>query len=73
MDTGKPKPIRVGLRTEGAEMHEVATEEGAPLVPVIGGKPDRKTQNIPLIDVLALINRRRAPRPVRSATDETGE
>lgn len=59
MDTGKPKPIRVGLRTEGALMHEVSTDEGAPLVPVIGGKPDRKTQNIPLLDLLARINLRK--------------
>ncbi|MFZ5535004.1 MAG: hypothetical protein ACOY3M_02510 [Patescibacteria group bacterium] len=56
MDIGKPKRVRVALRTEGEAMHEVTTEEGAPLVPVIGGKPDKKTQNIPLLDLIAKIN-----------------
>lgn len=71
MDTGKPKPIRVGLRTEGASMHEVTTEKGAPRVPVIGGKPDRKTQSVPLLEILAQINLRKTSTvPPPEGTDE---
>lgn len=59
------------MRTEGDAMHEVATEAGAPLVPVIGAKPDRKTQNVPLIQILSQINfRKRSVVPPPEKTDE---
>lgn len=71
MDTDKPKPIRVGLRTEGESMHEVTTEASAPRVPVIGGKPDKKTQNVPLLQILAEINfRRKTAAPPPESTDK---
>jgi|GEM_PF-2971399 len=50
MDTGgKSKPLRVALTKEmqGAVIHETGYA-GGPELPVIGGKPDKATQNISL-------------------------
>lgn len=62
MDIGKPKRIVISAATEGEDMHQVTTEKGAPRVPKIGGKPDKKTQNIPLMEILSQINFRRKPK-----------
>lgn len=70
MDTGKAKPLRVALTkitSDGAE--SVEGEPGGPITPVIGSKPDKKTQNIPLMDLIAQLNFRKRPKQ-RQETSE---
>lgn len=60
MDTGKAKPIRVSLTRimeDGAG--QVEGEPGAPISPLIGAAPDKKTQNIPLMELISMINFRK--------------
>lgn len=57
MDTGKAKPLRVALTRdmptgEGA----LEGEPGGPLTPIIGLTPNKKTQNVPLLEIIAQLN-----------------
>lgn len=57
MDTQqKEKRVLVAALTVGPGMHEVTTTVGGPRIPKIGEVPDKATQDIPLLDIIARIN-----------------
>lgn len=55
----KDRKLLISAMTQGSDMHEVTTPLGGPRVPKIGAKPDKATQDIPLLDLIARINFRR--------------
>lgn len=62
--------LLVSAFTRGADMHEVTSQEGGPMAPIIGGKPDKATQNIPLLELIARLNFRKK-KPDKPPQDPT--
>jgi hypothetical protein len=54
---GTPLQIAATIIRRGEKKH-LPGVPGGPNVPVIGGIPDRKTQNIPLMDILTSLNKK---------------
>lgn len=56
-----PGGLRVGLAKTGkrGELKQVPSEFGGPTPLTIGATPDKATQNITLLDLLAKINKRK--------------
>ena len=58
------EPLRVALTIKkGKEVTPVKAEPGAPIVPVIGGTPNKETQDKPLLEIIADLNKIELPTP----------